>query len=133
MQERELPEGVEQTPQPNVSPEVHRQRFEELAGLFHPGEFDRLNEDGSVTIVEAMARRLLERWPEEKGPPEVPNGWLYEATPPAAWTVAIASATSKFAGSEAGQMSGEPNQLRWGVLSDSSTPCCCTTVGYSGV
>ena len=57
-QTRELPEGVEQTPQPNVSPEVHRQRFEELAGLFHPGEFDRLNEDGSVTKIVSYERHI---------------------------------------------------------------------------
>jgi hypothetical protein len=51
MQERELPEGVEQTPELAISPERHRQRFEELAGGFERGEFDRRNEDGSVTKI----------------------------------------------------------------------------------
>jgi hypothetical protein len=58
MQEHELPEGVEQTPQPAISPEVHRQRFEELAGAFHRGEFDRLNEDGSVTKIVSYERHI---------------------------------------------------------------------------
>jgi hypothetical protein len=46
------------TPLPVVSPEVHRERFEELAGLFHPGEFDRLNEDGSVTKIVSYERYI---------------------------------------------------------------------------
>ena len=58
MRERELPEGVEQRPQPAISPEVHRARFEELARLFHPGEFDRLNEDGSVTKIASYERHI---------------------------------------------------------------------------
>jgi hypothetical protein len=58
MQERELPEGVEHTPQPVISPEVHRQRFEELAGAFDRGEFDRLNEDGSVTKIVSYERHI---------------------------------------------------------------------------
>jgi hypothetical protein len=58
MQERELPEGVEERPQPNVSPEVHRRRFEELAGAFEPGEFDRLNEDGSITKIVSYERHI---------------------------------------------------------------------------
>jgi hypothetical protein len=37
---------------------VHRQRFEELAGLFRQGEFDRLNEDGSVTKVVSYERYI---------------------------------------------------------------------------
>jgi len=58
MQERELPEGVEKRPGPVISPEVHRARFEELARLFHPGEFDRLNEDGSATKVVSYERHI---------------------------------------------------------------------------
>ena len=58
MRERELPEGVEETPRPTISPEVHRQRFEELAGAFHRGEFDRLNEDGSVTKIVSYERHI---------------------------------------------------------------------------
>jgi hypothetical protein len=58
MRERELPEGEEQRPQLVISPEVHRRRFEELAGLFHPGEFDRLNEDGSVTKIVSYERHI---------------------------------------------------------------------------
>jgi hypothetical protein len=58
MQERELPEGVEQTPQPAISREAHRQRFEELAGAFIPHEFDRLNEDGSVTKIVSYERHI---------------------------------------------------------------------------
>jgi hypothetical protein len=58
MQERELPEGVEQTPRPAISPEVHRSRFEELAGAFERGEFDRLNEDGSVTKIVSYERHI---------------------------------------------------------------------------
>jgi hypothetical protein len=58
MQERELPEGVEQTPQPAISQEAHRQRFEELAGAFKPHEFDRLNEDGSVTKIVSYERHI---------------------------------------------------------------------------
>src|SRR5215207_6670786 len=56
MRERELPEGEEQRPQLVISPEVHRRRFEELAGLFRQGEFDRLNEDGSVTKIVSYER-----------------------------------------------------------------------------
>jgi hypothetical protein len=58
MQERELPEGVEERPGPVISKEVHRQRFEELGGLFRQGEFDRLNEDGSVTKVVSYERYI---------------------------------------------------------------------------
>jgi hypothetical protein len=58
MRERELPEGVEQTPQPAISPEMHRQRFEELAGAFTRDEFDRLNEDGSVTKIVSYERDI---------------------------------------------------------------------------
>jgi hypothetical protein len=58
MQERELPEGVEQTPRTAISPEVHRERFEELAAAFHRGEFDRLNEDGSVTKIVSYERHI---------------------------------------------------------------------------
>jgi len=58
MQERELPEGVGETPQPAVSPEGHRQRFEELAGAFNRNEFDRLNEDGSVTKIVSYERHI---------------------------------------------------------------------------
>jgi hypothetical protein len=57
MPERELPEGVEQTPQA-VSPEANRQRFEELAGAFNRNEFDRLNEDGSVTKIVSYERHI---------------------------------------------------------------------------
>jgi hypothetical protein len=53
-----LPEGVEQTPQLAISPEMHRQRFEELAGAFIPHEFDRLNEDGSVTKIVSYERHI---------------------------------------------------------------------------
>jgi hypothetical protein len=58
MVERELPEGVEETPRPNISPEVHRARFEELAGAFNRGEFDRLNEDGTVTKIASYERHI---------------------------------------------------------------------------
>jgi hypothetical protein len=58
MQERELPEGVEEGLGPTISPEVHRRRFEELAGAFHRGEFDRLNEDGSVTKIVSYERHI---------------------------------------------------------------------------
>src|SRR3954466_5709120 len=58
MPERELPEGVEQTPQPAVSPEVHRSRFEELAGAFNRGEFDRLNEDATLTKIVSYERHI---------------------------------------------------------------------------
>jgi hypothetical protein len=58
MQERELPEGVGERPGPVISPEVHRRRFEELAGAFHRGEFDRLNEDGSVTKIVSYERHI---------------------------------------------------------------------------
>ena len=58
MQERELPEGVGETPQPAVSRERHRQRFEELAGAFNRGEFDRLNDDGSVTKIVSYERHI---------------------------------------------------------------------------
>src|SRR5215213_12032396 len=58
MQERELPEGVEQASRPAISSEVHRQRFQELAGAFHRGEFDRLNEDGSVTTIVSYERHI---------------------------------------------------------------------------
>jgi len=58
MQERELPEGVGERPGPVISPEVHRARFEELAGAFRQGEFDRLNEDGSVTKIVSYERHI---------------------------------------------------------------------------
>jgi hypothetical protein len=58
MREHELPEGVEQTPQPTISPEMHRQRFAEMAGAFEPHEFDRLNEDGSVTKIVSYERHI---------------------------------------------------------------------------
>jgi hypothetical protein len=58
MQERELPEGVGEPPQPAVSRERHRQRFEELAGAFNRNEFDRLNEDGSVTRIVSYERHI---------------------------------------------------------------------------
>ena len=58
MQERELPAGVEERLGPVISPEVHRQQFEELAGLFRQGEFDRLNEDGSVTKIVSYERHI---------------------------------------------------------------------------
>jgi hypothetical protein len=37
---------------------MHRQRFEELAGLFRPDEFDRLNEDGSTTKIISYERHI---------------------------------------------------------------------------
>jgi hypothetical protein len=39
-------------------PEVHWQRFEELAGAFRRGEFARQNEDGSVTNVVSYERHV---------------------------------------------------------------------------
>src|SRR3954454_5142901 len=41
-----------------VDPEVHRARFEELAGAFNRGEFDRRNEDGSVTKIVSYERHI---------------------------------------------------------------------------
>jgi hypothetical protein len=58
MQERELPEGVQESPRSAISPDVHRRRFEELAAAFTPGEFDRLNEDGSVTKIVSYERHI---------------------------------------------------------------------------
>src|SRR4051812_31442559 len=58
MVERDLSPGVGEAPQVAVSPEVHRERFEELAGAFNRGEFDRLNEDGSVTRVVSYERHI---------------------------------------------------------------------------
>jgi hypothetical protein len=58
MRERELPEGVEQAPQPAIRPEIHRARFEELSGAFTRGEFDRLNEDGTVTKITSYERHI---------------------------------------------------------------------------
>jgi hypothetical protein len=58
MREHELPEGVEQTPQPAISREVHRQRFAELAGAFKLHEFDRPNENGSVTKIVSYERHI---------------------------------------------------------------------------
>jgi hypothetical protein len=58
MREHELPEGVGETPQPTISPEMHRQRFEELAGGFVRDEFDRRNEDGSVTKIVSYERHI---------------------------------------------------------------------------
>jgi hypothetical protein len=55
MQERELPEG---TPQPATDAEMHRRRFEEMTRGFTQGEFDRLNEDGSVTKVVSYERHI---------------------------------------------------------------------------
>jgi hypothetical protein len=51
-------QGVEERPGPVISPELHRARFEELAGAFKPGEFDRLNEDGSVTKIVSYERHI---------------------------------------------------------------------------
>jgi hypothetical protein len=58
MPERELPQGVDQPLRPAISQEAHRQRFEELAGAFNRGEFDRLNEDGSVTRIVSYERHI---------------------------------------------------------------------------
>jgi hypothetical protein len=58
MQERELPEGVGEARQPAISREAHRQRFDELAGAFDQGEFDRHNEDGSVTRIVSYERHI---------------------------------------------------------------------------
>jgi hypothetical protein len=58
MQERELPEGIEQTPRQPISPDMHRERFDQLAGLFEKHEFDRLNEDGSVTKIVSYERHI---------------------------------------------------------------------------
>src|SRR5690348_16535272 len=41
-----------------VDPEVHKQRFEELGGLFDQGEFARQNEDGTVTTVRSFERAI---------------------------------------------------------------------------
>lgn len=39
-------------------PETHRQRFEELSGLFKKGEFTRRNEDGSRTTITSYERHI---------------------------------------------------------------------------
>ena len=41
-----------------TSPEVHRNRFEVLAGAFNRGELARQNEDGSTTTVVSYERHI---------------------------------------------------------------------------
>jgi hypothetical protein len=49
---------VPDRPQPAITPEMHRARFEELAAAFTQGEFDRVNEDGSLTRVVSYERHV---------------------------------------------------------------------------
>lgn len=58
MTERDLPPGVEETPRPVIDRETHRRRFEQLAGAFARGEFDRPNEDGSITQIVSYERHI---------------------------------------------------------------------------
>src|SRR5690242_15579649 len=58
MTERELRPGVPDRPRATVTPEMHRARFEELAGAFTRGEFDRVNEDGSLTQIVSYERHV---------------------------------------------------------------------------
>src|SRR3712207_1274208 len=41
-----------------MSPEVHKERFDQLAGAFTRGELARLNEDGSTTTVVSYQRYI---------------------------------------------------------------------------
>lgn len=59
MVERRGPGGGQyERPRSPDDPAVHRERFEELAGAFNTGEFNRRNEDGSVTTVVSYERHI---------------------------------------------------------------------------
>ena len=82
-----------------------------------------------------MAVATLRRWAScsvvERLGPDVPNGWLYEATPSTECTAATMAAGSVAAGvPSAGMLRFEPNPFTCGDLDEISSPGICSTPGY---
>ena len=92
--------------------------------------------------MSSVARlRRAESWAEllMAAPPPLPNGWLYDATPPASWMrwVAAVIAATELSGFHGvgvggGRLSVPPNQLRCCLSIDHSIAACWVTDGKRG-